>query len=72
MINRQILKHKLDLLSDEEVAEVLEYISIMEAVRAQVSSPDPLEEALLGFLIQSMRYDSSFSLGSLQPRGLAN
>jgi len=72
MINRQLLKHKLDLLSDEEVVEVLEYISIMESVRAQVSSPDPLEEALLGFLIQSMRYDSSFSLGSPQPRGLAN
>jgi len=72
MINRQLLKHKVDLLSDDEVSEVLEYISIMETVRIQVSSPDPLEEALLAFLIQSMRYDSGFSLGSLQPRGLAN
>ena len=72
MINRQLLNHKVDLLSDDEIVEVLEYISIMETVRAQVNSPDPLEEALLSFLIQSMRYDPSFSLGVIQPRGLAN
>ena len=72
MINRQMLKLKVDLLTDEEVVEVIEYISIMESVRAQVCTPDPLEEALLGFLIQSMRADSMSPIGRLRQRSLAN
>ena len=55
MINRQLLKHKVEKLSDSEVCEVLEYINIMESVNQQANSPDPLEEAILGLLLQAMR-----------------
>lgn len=55
MVNRQLLKHRVETLSDSEVAEVLEYITIMESVREQANNPDPLDEALLGLLLQDMR-----------------
>ncbi len=31
--NRQVLRHKADTLSETEIAEVLDYINIMESLR---------------------------------------
>jgi hypothetical protein len=54
-MNRQLLKHKVDTLTETEVSEVLEYISIMESVEQQSRSSDPLQEMILGLLLQAMR-----------------
>ncbi len=59
MINRQLLNHKVQTLTDTEVAEVLEYINIMEAVNQQANTPDPLEEAILTLLLESIREEPS-------------
>lgn len=39
MTNRQLLKKKVARLNEDEVKEVLEYISIMEAMRGQALDP---------------------------------
>jgi hypothetical protein len=65
MINRLLLKHRAETLAHSEVAEVLEYINIMESVKQQATSPDPLEEAILGLLLQVMREEQ------VEPRKLA-
>ena len=73
MMNRQSLKHKVETLSDSEVAEVLEYITIMESVREQADRPDPLEEALLGLLLQAVRDEDAWPGQVLrQQRALTN
>jgi len=53
MNNRQLLKEKADSLSDAEVAEVLEYITIMEAL--DDSGANPLEEIMLRLLSETFR-----------------
>jgi hypothetical protein len=60
MINRQMLKHKVEAMSDSEVAEVLEYINIMESVNQRVNSPDPFEEAILALLLTTMRDEQAW------------
>jgi hypothetical protein len=55
IMNRQLLKGKAETLSDAEIAEVLEYISIMESVREQVTTPDPLDELIIRLLSDAMK-----------------
>jgi len=53
MNNRLLLREKADLLSDAEVAEVLEYIAIMESL--ENSGADPLEEIMLRLMTETFR-----------------
>jgi hypothetical protein len=48
--DREKLLFKLDLLSDNEVHEILEYISIMESMRCDRSEREILEDELLTLL----------------------
>jgi len=48
--DREKLLFKLDLLSDNEVHEILEYISIMESMRGDRSEREILEDELLNLL----------------------
>ena len=47
MTSRQLLLSKADTLADNEVAEVLEYISIMESLRNQHSQRGVCDDTLL-------------------------
>jgi hypothetical protein len=55
MTNRNLLKCKAETLTETEIAEVLEYISIMEMLHEQASNPDPLDEALVRLLYEAMK-----------------
>jgi hypothetical protein len=46
-MNRCLLKAKADTLTDAEIAEVLEYISIMESAKEQLITPDPFDELII-------------------------
>ena len=59
MNNRQLLMQKTESLSDSEIAEVLEYISIMESVGESRTKPDPLEELMLKLLSESLNITTS-------------
>jgi len=50
MTNRQALKSKADTLTDAEIAEVLDYINIMESLRQQASNPDLFDDELVNLL----------------------
>ena len=52
--NRQALKHKADSLSEPEIAEVLDYISIMESLREQASKPDLFDDELMNLLADAL------------------
>ena len=53
--NRQLLKQKADNLTESEVAEVLEYIRIMESLVEQGMRPDPLDEVMLQLLSEAVQ-----------------
>jgi hypothetical protein len=48
--NRQVLKRKAETLSEPEIAEVLDYISIMESLRELASKPDLFDDELMNIL----------------------
>ena len=50
LTERQRLALKLDLLSDSEVGEVLDYISIMESMRRAKALPGTWEDELVALL----------------------
>jgi hypothetical protein len=52
--NRQVLKHKADCLSDHEIAEVLDYINIMESLREQATKPDLFDDELMNLLADAL------------------
>lgn len=52
--NRQMLKHKADSLSETEIAEVLDYINIMESLRDQASKPDLFDDELMNLLADAL------------------
>jgi len=54
MNNRQLLMIKAESLSYVEVAEVLEYIAIMESLGDTRTKPDPLEELMLKLLSETL------------------
>jgi hypothetical protein len=68
--NRQLLKCKADTLSEIEAAEVLEYIGIMESLRAEAT--DPLTETLAKLLCEAMVGASEFERDQIRRRAIKN
>jgi hypothetical protein len=68
--NRQLLKCKADTLSENEAAEVLEYIGIMESLR--VEAADPLAETLAKLLCEAMVGASEFERDQIRRRAIKN
>jgi hypothetical protein len=52
--NRQALRLKADTLTETEIAEVLDYISIMESLREQASKPDLFDDELMALLVDAL------------------
>ena len=52
--SRQLLRRKADTLSDSEIAEVLDYINIMESLREQASKPDLFDDELMNLLSDAL------------------
>ena len=48
--NREKLAFKLDRLSDSEIEELAEYVSIMEMMRREQSQPNELDDELIASL----------------------
>jgi hypothetical protein len=51
---RQVLKHKAESLTEPEIAEVLDYINIMESLRDQASKPDLFDDELMNLLADAL------------------
>lgn len=54
MTNCQLLKCKADSLSETELAEVIDYINIMESLREQASRPDLFDDELVNMLADAL------------------
>ena len=52
--NRQVLRRKADTLSEPEIAEVLDYINIMESLREQAGKPDLFDDELMNMLADAL------------------
>lgn len=52
--NRQVLRRKADTLSEPEIAEVLDYINIMESLREQANKPDLFDDELMTLLSDAL------------------
>lgn len=52
--NRQVLRCKADTLSETEIAEVLDYINIMESLREQANKPDLFDDELMNLLADAL------------------
>ena len=52
--NRQLLKFKADTLTENEIAEVLDYINIMESLREQATNPDLFDDELVNMLADAL------------------
>ena len=52
--NRQALRLKVDTLTETEIAEVLDYISIMESLREQAIKPDLFDDELMALLVDAL------------------
>lgn len=52
--NRQVLKRKSESLTDAEIAEVLDYINIMESLREQAAKPDLFDDELMNLLVDAL------------------
>jgi len=50
LTDREKLSFKIDHLSESEVREVLDYVSIMEAMKRERAQPELLEDELLTLL----------------------
>jgi hypothetical protein len=55
---RDHLASKISSLSDLEVAELLEYIKIMETMRAQLASPGLFEDEVASLLVSTAGFRS--------------
>jgi hypothetical protein len=54
MTNCQLLKCKADTLSEAELAEVIDYINIMESLREQAGRPDLFDDELVNLLADAL------------------
>ena len=54
MTNCQLLKCKADTLSESELAEVIDYINIMESLREQAGRPDLFDDELVNLLADAL------------------
>ena len=70
IVNRQLLKHKADTLSEIEAAEVLEYIGIMESLRAEAA--DPFTDTLAKLLCEAVVGASEFERDQIRRRAIRN
>ena len=52
--NRHALRLKADTLSEPEIAEVLDYINIMESLREQANKPDLFDDELMNLLADAL------------------
>jgi hypothetical protein len=52
--NRQALRLKADTLTETEIADVLDYISIMESLREQATNPDLFDDELMALLVDAL------------------
>jgi hypothetical protein len=52
--NRHLLRRKADTLSEPEIAEVLDYINIMESLREQANKPDLFDDELMNLLADAL------------------
>jgi len=52
--NRQVLRRKAETLSEPEIAEVLDYINIMESLREQATKPDLFDDELMNLLADAL------------------
>jgi|SRR5215510_3513980 len=52
--NRQVLRYKAETLSETEIAEVLDYINIMESLREQANKPDLFDDELMNLLADAL------------------
>jgi hypothetical protein len=52
--NRQVLKRKAESLSEPEIAEVLDYIHIMESLREQAGKPELFDDELMNLLADAL------------------
>ena len=52
--SRQALRRKAETLSDTEIAEVLDYINIMESLREQATKPDLFDDELMNLLADAV------------------
>jgi hypothetical protein len=50
LTDREKLLFKLDNFTDGEVSELLDYVSIMESMKREISQPDIFEDELLNLL----------------------
>jgi len=50
LTDREKLALKISTLSDNEIAELLDYISVMESMKAQQTAPELFEDELLAVL----------------------
>jgi hypothetical protein len=53
MTERERLAAKINDLSDGEVAELLDYVNIMETMRSQMDAPGVFEDELISILADS-------------------
>lgn len=54
MTNRQLLKSKAESLTESELKEVLDYITIMESLSEQATKPDLFDDELLNLLADAL------------------
>ena len=52
--DRQDLKRKAETLTDSEISEVLDYITIMESLREQAGKPDLFDDELMNMLADAL------------------
>jgi len=52
--NRKMLRGLADELTESEIAEVLDYINIMEAMREQAQQPNVLDDDLMNVLADAL------------------
>lgn len=52
--DRQDLKSKAETLTDSEISEVLDYITIMESLREQSGKPDLFDDELMNMLADAL------------------
>lgn len=71
LTNRERLTFKLDHLSDSDVQEVLEYVSIMETMKRETAQPETFEDELLALLsasLESRRAQQVYEWDSVRKR----
>ena len=66
--NRERLRREVEELSDEQVAEVLEYVAIMRTMREQEDDPVKFKDEIL-MLLDEPPKDSGKTGDAPQPQG---